>query len=430
MISIFKILSTFFFIFSFVLSLIDSNFITAFYISIIIVNLFIIINYRKNITLLFLYIFIFFYTLSLIPYYFYHIDVSPWKDFNEIKYYNTVIYIHGLFLLIPLISNGTKFDFSDWKFPSNTNKLGFYFFLLVCFLLIQFGVSGTDIFEGGGYAIGESYKSTFFEYFSLFFLLAFYYSSRNNLEILLLVFITLLYVYKSLLFGGRIEVIQLFVLVSYILISDYKFKFSPTKLIFGCIFLYYINIVFVGIRTNPLPLLEGRFFDYLNPFNSNYTDSDYISSNEGDVFQSSARLIGLIENDLLSFTSRIKAFFSFILSIFFPSSWLPEEASLITYKKDIYNSGGGGLISIYFYAFLSWVGPLIISIYILFINKFFIKTKSDYIKLYGIMVFATFPRWFAYNPIILFKLCFWIIPVSFVFNVIIKKLNFENINVK
>ena len=132
MISIFKILSTFFFIFSFVLSLIDSNFITAFYISIIIVNLFIIINYRKNITLLFLYIFIFFYTLSLIPYYFYHIDVSPWKDFNEIKYYNTVIYIHGLFLLIPLISNGTKFDFSDWKFPSNTNKLGFYFFLLVC----------------------------------------------------------------------------------------------------------------------------------------------------------------------------------------------------------------------------------------------------------------------------------------------------------
>lgn len=387
----------------------------------IFINVFVIFLFRKNPSFLLFYIFCLFYTLSLIPYYFFDLDVSLWKDFNERKYYDIVVRIYSCFLVTPLVFNHRKYlDFIEqFKIPHNPNILGFITFFSICIFVIIFGQSGSNVFESGGYATGDSSKSSMYEYYILFFFIAYYYSNRRKSQLILLISLGIVYIIKSLLYGGRIEVIQYLILTFYILIVDYKVKISPFKIILGCLIFYYVNLVFGSIRSNPVPLLEGNYIAYLSPFQT-YSDPNttYISSNEGDVIQSSVRLIGLIENGLLDVVTRIKALAGFIFSIVVPSSWLPEEASLITYKKDIYNSGGGGLIAVYFYAFLGWVGPFIISGYLFLLYTLTKKTQNFYLKLYFLMVFSTFPRWFAYNPIILFKLCLWIIPLVFVSNLI------------
>jgi hypothetical protein len=404
------------------------NSILFFYNVVIFVNIYIIILYRRNPAILLLFIFCLFYTLSLIPYYFYNINISAWNDFNEIKYYNHVLRIYGCFIVTPLFFYHKKFlNFNEtFKSPTNPNQIGFYIFSFICLLVIIFGQSGNNIFIAGGYASDESTKSVIYEYFILFLLIAYYYSNKKKIQLIIILFLFVFYIFKSLLFGGRIEVIQLIILGFYVLILDFNMKLSSLKLIIGCLMFYYFNQVVGAIRSNPLPLLEGNYIAYLNPFDSILNPKlNYISSNEGDVFQSSARLIGLIDNGILDFYMRIKSFFFFFLSIIIPKSWLPEEASLITYKKDIYNSGGGGFITVYFFAFLGWLGPFVISAYLFWIYKLLNIFKSDYLKLYGLMLFSTFPRWFAYNPIILFKLCLFIIPIAFMSNMILASIRLK-----
>ena len=418
----------FFFFASFFLSFYGLT--TFFYAYVIFINIYVVFLYRKNAALLLFYIFCLFYTFSLIPYYFFDLDVSPWKDFNEQYYYDIVVRIYSCFLVTPLFFNHNKYLSlkEDFKIPQNFNILGFFTFCIICVLIIVFGQSGSNIFESGGYATGDSSKSTIYEYFILFFFIAYYYSNRKWGQLFILGGVGVLYIIKSLLYGGRIEVIQFLLLCFYLLNIDFKLKMTPLKIIIGCLMFYYINMVFSGIRSNPVPFIDGNYTYYLNPFEG-YSNSQmtYISSNEGDVFQSSVRLLGLIENGLLDVITRIKAFIGFFFSIVVPSSWLPEEASLITYKKDVYNSGGGGLIAVYFYAFLGWLGPFIISAYLFWIYRLTSKHKSIYLKFYCLMVFSTFPRWFAYNPIILFKLCLWIIPVLFISNLI---FNYAKMNLK
>ena len=408
----------------------------VFYLFTVIINIYLIYIFRNNQGFLLLYIFYFFYSVSLIPYYFFKIDVSSWRDFNEQIFYDKVVIIYSIFLITPLFFIKKSIPvFKDiLTIPKNTNIIGFFTSCIVCVIILVWGQTGSNIIESGGYgySINESSKSTFYEYFIIFFLLSYYYSSRKRIEIIVLCVLGSLYVFKSLLFGGRIEVIELVLLSYFILVIDYKWIIKPIKIIIGCLLFYYLNQIFSSIRSNPVPLLQGSYTFYLDPFESYFDSSNlYVSSNEGDVFQSSVRLIGLIENGLLDSVTRMKAFMGFCFSIFVPTSWLPEEASLITYKKDIYNSGGGGLIAVYFFVFLSWFGPFIISAYLFWIYRLTAFYNNLYLKFYTLMIFSTFPRWFSYNPIILFKLCLWIIPILFVFNLvlnflknIIKKTNF------
>ena len=407
----------------------------VFYTFTIFINLYLIYIYKNNQGFLLFYIFCLFYTLSLIPYYFFNIDVSAWKDFNEKKYYDLVLKIYGIFLISPLFFRKKSFPkfTNSLTIPKNSNIVGFITTCIICLIIIIFGQSGSNIFESGGYgnSINDSAKSTIYEYFIVFFLLAYYYSNQNKPHFIILLSLSFAYIIKSLLYGGRIEVVQLLLLCYFILVIDHKLIIKPSKIIFVCLIFYYFNQIFSSIRSNPIPLLQGDYISYLNPFESYSNSGNVYVSNEGDVFQSSVRLIGLIENGLLDVFTRIKAFIGLFLSIIVPSSWLPEEASLITYKKDIYNSGGGGLIAVYFYAFLGWLGPFIISAYIFWIYRLTSIYKNIYLKLYALMIFSTFPRWFAYNPIILFKLCLWVIPIVFVsnlvfntFKVIIKKTEF------
>lgn len=384
----------------------------------LILSIVIVYKSMDNIYMFILFFFFLLYQIPIVLYFCLNIEISSFSDFNDKIMYSETSRIHSL-LIFTLFLGKFILKKNQVKlivvFPSIPNLFSFYFFLIISILVLVFGQSGQTIFETGAYATGLSDKSTLYEYFIIFFALANVFSSRRGFQFYLLQFILVLYIYKSLLYGGRIEVLQVLLLNFYILIGDKKLNVSTKSLFFLLILGYYINILFANIRNQPSILVDFELQKILTPFSINENTNLY-SSNEGEVFHSSARLIGLINLGYLDILERIYSFFGFVLSIFVPSSFLPSSASLITFMKDEYNAGGGGLISIYFFCWAWYFGPIIIGLFIVYFLNKVNYSKNKYLVLYFFMICSTFPRWFAYNPIILFKICFWIIPLFFIFN--------------
>lgn len=360
--------------------------------------------------------FIIIYELPLLYYFIKQVNITGYTDFNNMIYYSKVQVVHSLFIFSFYSFSVIHFKNVNERNQNNRlenlfkpNKLGYYFWLIICIIILVFGQTGSNVFEAEGYATGESDKSVLYEYFSVFYFLAFVYSLKRGFQLRILYFLSIIYCIKSLLFGGRIEVIQLIFLNFYLYIDLNNIKTNLWKITFFLFFGYYFNLIIGNIRNDPSSIIGFDYLKILNPLNYNEIKNIYYS-NEGDVFYSSVRLIALIENNFLSIFQRFESFLGFITSIFLPTSWLPASASLLTFMKSDYESGGGGLISIYSYAWLSYLGPIFISYFVIKIFKKTTTSNSKYFYLYGLLVVSTFPRWFAYNPLILFKMCFWIIP--------------------
>ena len=140
--------------------------------------------------------------------------------------------------------------------------------------------------------------------------------------------------------------------------------------------------------------------------------------------QSSSRIIGLIDNGYLDLGKRVVSFIYFCFSSITISSFLPDFVIFARYKQDIYQSGGGGLIGAYSYGWLGIFGPILFGLFIAyFINASFLK-RNNYLKVYGILLLITFPRWYAYNPMTISKFCIYGIILFAIFN--IKYFNKKN----
>ena len=291
-------------------------------------------------------------------------------------------------------------------------KPDIYVFICLCLLgviLIVFGISGENIFMSGTYANAEVVqKSTLHEYFILVFLFLIAYAPQGTLYRTVIHLFFFFFTTKTLLFGGRVEVLQIFLLFFYI-----RYVFHNKVKLKLVIFIIVLGIYFSGlvsnIRANPLSLLGNNFFDLVNPIKIlfNQPENLIISSTEGDVIQSSARIVGLVQTNEISLPQRIISLFNYLMSPIALPSLLPDPNNLATYKQELFHSGGGGLISTFFFVWLGYFGPIIIAIIIsFFIRKFYLFKNKFYI-IYGICLLSMFPRWFSYNPIFLVKFCLY-----------------------
>jgi hypothetical protein len=393
-------------------------------------NIIFLIKFYNNIIIFILFGFILFYTITFYQYFVNSLYISYWDDFQNINVVKRVLLSHSLFIFTLGNLTSTKKAVFNFNFRENfrSNKILFYGFFIICILLLIFGIQGQSLLNGSSYANQEfTSKSTLHEYFILFYLFLILFSSQNKFEKIVIKVLFIIYVLKTLIYGGRVEVLEIF-LLWFLLFFLNKIKLQ-TVLFFVLIGLYGSNVV-SNIRSNPIQFLSGNdlgyYFDPLFLFDHK-SKYDIISSNEGDVIQSSARILGLIDNEHLSFSQRIISSVLYFISPVVPASFMPSYSNLSTYKQDIYRSGGGGLISIYFYAWYWYFGPVIIAIFLaFFINKFFLSS-SLYYYIYGVAIFTTFPRWFAYNPIMLVKFCLYAVIILFVLNkfFVIKKSTFQ-----
>lgn len=366
-----------------------------------------VIGARKSLPLLVFYFFIFSYIK--VPYYHYveQRQISIYTDFQSEILINKVAFLNTMFLaLLSFLVSGLRDSMlvnpQDW---CRSNKFVFWLSLLPCLIAIIFGLSGETIFTAG-YGSGLSSKSALHEYFIVFFLFCLLFMGRNNRLHWAIVFVLgVTYSLKTLIYGGRIEVIQLILLFGFVGFNYLK-SYSRIKI-------FVLSGVFLGIMTS-LGVVRGHFYslitsgDPLLKFVEILIAPDnnpYVLSTSADVYYASIRLLGMLEAGLLELDFRLSSFLAFLLNLPLSLSSLRESANLASLHGNIYPTGGGGLIATYFYVWFGYVGVIVSALSIGFVIRKFYASKGFIWRAYGIAVLVTFPRWWAYTPINLTKLC-------------------------
>lgn len=378
-------------------------------ISMIFIHVILLVKFLKNSPILLILLFSLLHALVYFDFFILNRAISFWKDFQDENFLSKTLYSHFLFIFIfgNIIShfelvNSKRFDF---KTIFSGNSLVFTLLSVIGVIIIFFGITGETI-ASGSYANGNQVKSPFFEYFILIYFLLLIFAKNKKSHNAVLVILFICYVLKSLLYGGRIEVLQLCLLLFLILV-DLKKNISRYRLVVVLFCLFYFNSIIGVIRSNPFVIYEPNFTEIFNPLNTlkQNTSLNSISSTEGDVVQASARMIGLVEINEITVQQRFLGFFYFIFSGFIPSSYLPDYVSLASYKQTLYESGGGGLISSYFFVWFGYFGPILSALFLgLVINYFYIyRFESKILFVYGFCLLTTFPRWHSYNPILIVK---------------------------
>jgi hypothetical protein len=393
------------------------------------INILFVIKFYRCIPVFILFTFFFLYTRTFNYYLIDNISISNWTDFQTKDIILKVLIIHGLFLFflgnfIPSgISSGKKINYLDIFKP---NRLIFFVLLFFSLMILIFGLTGQSLLDGGSYGnLDGGAKSTFFEYFILLYFFLIIYAPRKKFYKATIYILFIMYILKNLLYGGRIEVVEISLLL-FFLIYVLNQKISIYTTIIIIISGIYLNTVVQNIRSNPINFFSGGdVSQFFNPSSLivNNSNIDHIDSNEGDVIQSSARVIGLIEKSEIKTSQRVYAFVFYLISPLMPSSILPEYTNLAAYKQDKYRSGGGGLISVYFFLWMGYLGPIFIGIILALLIKYFYISRSKYVFVYVLCILITFPRWFAYNPIFLVKFCFYSILILFILKLVIQITN-------
>ena len=331
----------------------------------------------------------------------------------QINYYNactnlTTVYLvlqilclfHSILLFNLKLSKGKEIK---RKLLLESDGIIFTVLAIISFVLITFGSTGKTIFEAGGYVEAKELKtsSSFFAYSVIPISLSLIYANtklKKNLAYGLAAYFCL----KDLAFGGRVDSLELLLLMFMI---RFQYLWSLKKILLGAavgalFFLAWgalrsdVNIGFWNALANQLPFLDGS------------GEKVYFQSgNAAEVYYSSARIIYMIENGILTWDMRIQSFIYFLLSSIVPYSALPDLANLSTYKQDIYWSGGGGLGPVFFYAFGGWIGVIVFSLFVSYCMNLYTKNISRCVFYYVILLFSTTPRWYAYYPIQIIKFC-------------------------
>lgn len=334
-------------------------------------------------------------------------------DFNYDNYhYKTltliVIFWCVMFLFLPF-KNVDKIIIAD-NFKVKNNLKLYCLFLIILLIITLFGRTGSSIFSSDGYGssnfeVQNLFGTSIFEYFIMFFPLCYYYSGKIKSRLITLNLITIYYILKSLSFGGRVEALQL-ILMLYIIVYD-EMRISSKKL--GLITFTFI-LLFVGFgifRSDSNQSLYSLILYLSENLNDSIKSFSYILfAHQIDVIYSSSRFIGLIQEGYIDFWNRVVLYFGNLAAIILPYKFLPPETNMAIIEKEQFPSGGGGLIASYYYTKLFIFGVIFIASYIGLNLRIFLKNKSNYLHLlYLIMLLSTFPRWYAYNPIVIFKIC-------------------------
>ena len=372
--------------------------------------------FKKSPPVLILLIFISLYISPFFSHFFQGFKVTVWDSFNNSYYLNQVLLIFSIFICsIFVFTKKFKHYTPIIKrlniTPSNSI---FYISIIISFFLAHFGLQGENLLSGLNYGLIDKQRSPLFEYNLIFFLIAFIHSKKNKTQYLFLFALSLFIILKDFLYGGRVTSLMLCLLI-YLMNYEYRIKTKYLFIFFG--FAIVLLSLVSLIRTHPLIFIEGEydfnlFYEYYFSVNQNAV----LSSNEGDVAHSSARIIGMVENNIITTMDRFKSFLYSFASVFTPGVSFSELSNLAAYKKDIYPAGGGILFPIQFYAWMSFPGVILSGFFVSRMIDQFINTKRNILIIYSLLLLSTFPRWFAYSPIVAFKLCFYGILVYVFFN--------------
>ncbi len=387
--------------------------------------------YRKFKPLAILFVFIIPYTLVAHLHFLdkdFPLHLGNHLDFDNDIYYSKIFIILAVFwssfsLILPKLKNEIVIK-DAIRFINQ--PLIFYFTFIIQILIFLFGRTGNSIFQSGGYGSVDSTVSNLggtaiFEYFLIFYPISFVFSGNNKIKINLLLILSVAYCIKAISFGGRVEALQC-MLIIYVLHFDNSTT-SLRKIFVLSFFPILFFILFGFIRAAP----NATFYELIEMVQNNINIAGYtFFGNQIDVFYSSTRLYGLIDIGVINNIDRLQILLYNIFAFVTPYSLLPEKANMALLLQDQYSAGGGGLLPVFFYVYLSFFGVILIGLLLgLVIRKLInnISRCSNYFLIYITMLMSTYPRWYAYSSNVIYKFCFYSVFLFFLANMIINLFN-------
>ncbi|MFK8288812.1 hypothetical protein [Capnocytophaga canimorsus] len=389
----------------------------------------IIVKVRKNLPVLLMFVFFMTYVINLIPFFIYDYYIFAYPPTEG---FYTTLRVHTLFLFsidIFLKSYQNRF-YINTKIPQDKSQKMFIFLVILFLFFLLFSVRGDTILDTGGYGQegNTSGLGGFGEYFIILIPLLYIFGgdSYTNRKI---IFILLLSMgLKLLLYGGRIGVLMMALAVFILYFDTEKRNISPIKLLLFSLPVLYTFVLLGSIRANILFLLNSSWYEiFLIPFREDFMKTQLeFFGNQNDIFYSSAILNKTVDLGIIDVSSRLEMFMYNVFSLVVPYSFLPSEASVIPHiQATVAKTGGGALISSYFYFFLSYPGVIFIGWFIAKMINMLQRSTNILFILYMFVVLCTYPRWFGYNMISLFKISFYIIPVYLGIKFLLKNKKYD-----
>ncbi|MGR9522917.1 hypothetical protein ACSS31_03915 [Priestia megaterium] len=262
-----------------------------------------------------------------------------------------------------------------------------------------------------------------FEYIFLFIIIFKLYSDNNLVYKVIIHIMLFLVCAKTLMYSGRIEVIEALVLL---IIFYYEKTIKPILLIIGSIVLN-ILMEYISILRNT----EGDttwqtskiFFDRSNP-------PTLILGNEGDVTQASMAMVGVLKDNLVSNWQRMESFFHMVASQFIPLGNFRafHDSNVARYIQEITPTLGGGYIYSQWYFWLGIYGVIFVACMINQIIKLaYFSKQTTIVTVSCIYSLVLFTRWYAYFFDFLIKIPFLLTLVLLIFKLLYprKRKNFK-----
>lgn len=314
--------------------------------------------------------------------------------FYNVNYYFVALAFsaQGLFVCCLFIGMNNHTPVIISSHPRKKSSVVFWgcVFVMLAFFIITINTVKGSIFEQSyDYEVNDS--SILFEYVLILIIIAYSYSGDTRLYKLVLIFVSLLFVFTPLYFGKRLPASMVAFALLLLFWRPKSIKYVMFIFFLGFLFLSMLAIFRVG--EGGLSIIEILL---------NIGDSGAMRNNQGGVVYSSAAYMKLTEVGIFDIYFGLESVINVLLSIFLPSSMVEQSAYInIAAMKYIPIPGNGGFPGVSFYIWGRGLGVIIIG---LFLGRLMYRSRYNYTSaVYVSFLFFTFPRWMAYNVNIIFK---------------------------
>lgn len=369
---------------------------------ILLLNVYMLVQSRKNMQTFLLGIILFYFNYSAIInyYYFGESSVLSFSQCNTTEYKGiSIICLYIFSVIFFLCVDWDKIEVKELASQDVMNQ--FVFFCLVAVLILIWYMHLNRGELGNRYQV---FNKAIFEYSYILFLFALYFSKQNKLRIAILTILLVLFVLQDGYYGGRISSLE-FILVFYFI---FYYKYFKPKTIFmiilGAIFLFSIVSLYrISYSVNGLSV--NTIIQYIT--NSRFS----LDSASNSYYSTLCAVKGYDSIDVLS---RLDNFMGFIVDTMLGSADSYQLLPALLGSYGIYNIGGCWLTG-YIYFWFGIFGVLLFSIGFTMFFKWCINSNKIYGKFIFMTILITIPRWYLYTlsaffrGILLVSVCFFVV---------------------
>lgn len=257
------------------------------------------------------------------------------------------------------------------------------------------------------YSPGEkSGYSPMYEYSLIFFIIGFYYSGTSKFSNTLLVMLALFFVLFDFLGGQRSTGVQVLIVVALMAFTKYL---KIRRIILGAFLLLFI-ITFVALYRGTYSITSISFnslIEYLKNGGGGYTTA-------GFAYYTSLTFLGTMQ--YYSFAERLVQFLHFIASQLVVGT---VGLSLVELANQHYVHYFGGVLPIYLFYYLGYLGVFFIAWLVAFYYKKMLDlnfNRTGYKTVISVYIASTTHRWYLYSPNQLIRGVLLLILVFFIFS--------------